>query len=220
MQDWDCAGSLDLGLLERSLGYIATHGQLPPDLQSKEDRNAVGDSDVSERAIEAYRRDLITNILHPSLPSSSSPTAQLPSGAGIPRAVDLRICILDGFLLYSDPHPDPSIPSAITDRLDVKLFFRSTYARTKTRREARQGYVTLEGFWRDPDGYVDEVVWPSYVREHAWIFEGGDVDAGAVREEVRERCGVEVAPGLGESGVGELLAWAVGVLGEVFGWEI
>ncbi len=227
LQDWDCAGALDLGLLGASLGFIAAHGRLPPGLQSKEDRNAVGESDVSDRAVEAYRRDLVAGIIRPSLlsafatPPSPSPSPA-PGGAGAASAVDVRICVLDGFLLYPDPDlkPDPSIPAAITDRLDLKLFLRSTHARTKARREARQGYVTLEGFWRDPDGYVDEVVWPNYVREHAWMFEAGDVDAGGVRREVQERWRIEVAPGFGESGVGDLLAWAVGLLGARVGREV
>ena len=75
--------------------------------------------------------------------------------------------------------------------------------------------MTLEGFWEDPPGYVDEVVWPNYLREHAWMFEGGDVDQGALTEEVG-RQGIFVGPGKGEKGMGELLDWAVGVLtGEI-----
>ncbi|KAF7512018.1 hypothetical protein GJ744_002731 [Endocarpon pusillum] len=230
LQDWDSAAALDLGLLERSLRFVATHGQLPPwGLASKEpeeDGNAGGaggaggaSGSVSDADIERYRRQVVATVLNPTpLPASSS---SFPPAGKSPRqaaalgggGVEMRICVLDGFLLYADPgaQNNPSIPASITELLDLKLFLRSTEARTRARREARSGYVTLEGFWRDPDGYVDEVVWPNYVREHAWIFEGGDVDQGAVRAEVRERCGIEVAPGMGERAVRVVgYGWAVG----------
>jgi nicotinamide/nicotinate riboside kinase len=130
------------------------------------------------------------------------------SMAKLPKSVNsVTICILDGFLLYSDP-ARRSIPRSITDLLDLKLFVRSNYERTKTRREARKGYVTLEGFWEDPEGYVDEVVWPNYIAEHKWMFEGRDVDDGEVAERVQEE-GILVAPGKGEMSIGELLLWSV-----------
>lgn len=28
----------------------------------------------------------------------------------------------------------------------------------------------------DPPGYVDKIVWPNYVADHAWLFEDGDVE--------------------------------------------
>jgi nicotinamide/nicotinate riboside kinase len=64
----------------------------------------------------------------------------------------------------------------------------------KRRRESRNGYVTLEGFWEDPEGYFDRVVWPNYVDEHGYLFEEGDVE-GRV-DEVRRKEGVVVL-GLG-----------------------
>jgi hypothetical protein len=30
----------------------------------------------------------------------------------------------------------------------------------EARREARTGYTTIEGWWADPPGYVDKIVWP------------------------------------------------------------
>ena len=32
---------------------------------------------------------------------------------------------------------------------------------------------------RDPYGR-DAIVWPAYIRSHAWMFDGGDVESGAV----------------------------------------
>lgn len=60
-------------------------------------------------------------------------------------------------------------------------------ARATARREARDGYVTLEGFWADPPGYVDKVVWPNYAASHAWLFEDGDVEKRLRADVLREK---------------------------------
>jgi nicotinamide/nicotinate riboside kinase len=182
LQDWDCADAIDLPLLESTLKHIHDHGALPPELYSKEDQNSVGESGVSDAEVQAHHQAVVSWLGTSKLPES------------------VTICILDGFLLYSNP-AKRSIPQGITDLLDLKLFIRSDYARTKTRREARKGYVTLEGFWEDPEGYVDEVVWPNYVAEHKWMFRDGDVDKGDLDGRVQ-----------GERSMGELLTWCVGTI--------
>ena len=63
-----------------------------------------------------------------------------------------RICIFDGFLLY------PDVMAALQPHLDIKIFLRTTKAKALARRAARSGYVTLEGFWEDPPGYVEKIV--------------------------------------------------------------
>lgn len=73
--------------------------------------------------------------------------------------------------------------------MDIKLFLRASYAKAKQRREARDGYVTLEGFWKDPPGYVDAIVWPNYVEAHAWLFEDGNVE-GRFNETVLSEKGI------------------------------
>jgi hypothetical protein len=197
----------------------------------------------------------------------------MKEGQSAPNPIHIRICILDGFLLYPNPNPNPkptpststttttssslpnpssTIPTSLPSLLDIKLFLRSTYALTSTRRSRRAGYVTTTttsssdnlSFWRDPPGYIDEVVWPAYVRSHAWMFEYGDADYGDVRSELclrgekqedekegeedaaedEGRCKrdgrVSVGPGFGERGIQEILEWAVGVLGERVRWEV
>lgn len=79
---------------------------------------------------------------------------------------------------------------AVHSHLDLKLFVRASYAKAKARREARDGYVTIEGFWADPPGYVDKIVWPNYVEEHAWMFDGGDVE-GTFNADVLESQGIK-----------------------------
>jgi nicotinamide/nicotinate riboside kinase len=89
-----------------------------------------------------------------------------------------------------------------------------------------KGEIDLEGeddrppqnFWTDPLGYVDDIVWPRYVRDHAWLLIGGDdKDEGEGNivarvgqgVDVREDVGVRVAPGKGAAGMEVVLRWAV-----------
>lgn len=133
--------------------------------------------------------------------SSSSSAASTPS----PQWPSLLI--LDGFLLLT-----PALES-LHPLFDIKILLRASYAAAKARREARNGYVTLDGFWQDPPGYFDAVVWPGYVEGHEGFFEGGDVD-GAVREGVCREVGIEVQPAeMGrENGLGEVLEWVVSIV--------
>lgn len=99
--------------------------------------------------------------------------------------------------------------AAIKPNLDIKLFLRTTYAKAKARREARDGYVTLEGFWADPPGYVDKIVWPNYVEQHAWMFQGGDVE-GEFKMDVLEKEGIKVQDKVGADGdIEKTFEWTV-----------
>lgn len=97
--------------------------------------------------------------------------------------------------------------------INTKIFLRTSYAKAKARREARTGYVTIEGFWEDPPGYVDKIVWPNYVEEHAYMFEDGDVE-GKFRHDVLQREGIRVEDdgAVGEGDMGRTLEWSVGIL--------
>jgi nicotinamide/nicotinate riboside kinase len=161
-----------------------------PTLDSKEDQNSVGKCPVPESTIAALR-DKVSAAL-----SSSHPL----QGEG------LRLCLLDGFLLYS-----PSM-QAIQSSLDVKIFVRASYAKAKARREARDGYVTIEGFWTDPPGYVDKIVWPNYVEEHAWMFDDGNVE-GAFRGDVLDSQGIKVLKEAAvDADMEQVLDWMVEVV--------
>jgi nicotinamide/nicotinate riboside kinase len=118
-------------------------------------------------------------------------------------ATPISLCIFDGFLLYS-----PSM-ALIQPQIDIKFFLRVSYAKAKARREARSGYVTLEGFWEDPPGYVDKIVWPNYVEDHKWMFEGGDVE-GKLKPEVLKEWGIKSQMGVGtDVEMSTTLEWAV-----------
>jgi nicotinamide/nicotinate riboside kinase len=73
-----------------------------------------------------------------------------------------------------------------------------------------------QNFWTDPPGYVDDIVWPRYVRDHAWLLVDGDGEGeGDIVQrvgegvEVRSDVGVNVAPGKGAAGMEVVLRWAV-----------
>ncbi|PGG98649.1 hypothetical protein AJ79_08804 [Helicocarpus griseus UAMH5409] len=75
-----------------------------------------------------------------------------------------------------------------------------------------------QNFWTDPPGYVDDIVWPRYIADHAWLLL---TDPGTKRSEeelkeavgegrdVKEDAGVLVAPGKGAADLTELLEWGV-----------
>ncbi|KAL2821936.1 P-loop containing nucleoside triphosphate hydrolase protein [Aspergillus granulosus] len=80
-----------------------------------------------------------------------------------------------------------------------------------------------QNFWTDPPGYVDDIVWPRYVRDHAWLLlaedEGSLAVLGYDDDELirkvgqgvtlRTDAGVTVAPGQGSLPMAELLKWGV-----------
>ncbi|CAN9175554.1 unnamed protein product [Alternaria alternata] len=191
VQDWDCIESLNLPALQQALQHIKEHGNSPDWLVSQEDQNSVGEHGVPEAEIQKLRQDVSTWL-----------------GSSTPGWEERRICIVDGFLLFSEDMKD------IRSLFDVKLFLRTSYETAKRRREARSGYVTIEGFWTDPPGYVDDIVWPNYVKDHRFLFKGGDVD-GELDESVCESVGICGMPREAEGDMTQCLRWAAGVLERV-----
>jgi len=118
--DWDCLESINLPALQRALEHIRKHGTSPPDFVSKEDKNSVGQVDVDLGEVEDLKWKASRWMFQDVPP----------------------IAIIDGFLLYSEEMKE------IRDLFDVKLFLTTDYETAKKRREARSGYVTLEGFWQ------------------------------------------------------------------------
>ena len=118
-----------------------------------------------------------------------------------------RLCVFDGFLLYSESL------APVQPLMDVKIFLRVSYAKAKSRREARSGYVTLEGFWEDPPGYVDKIVWPNYVEDHKWMFEGENVE-GKLKDRVLKEWNIKCQGGGVDIDMEMTLKWAVKTLME------
>lgn len=111
------------------------------------------------------------------------------------------------------PAPDPPASSTTTTTVPEK-------------EKKQDEEIDLEGeddrppqnFWTDPPGYVDDIVWPRYVRDHAWLLVHGEGDVEGEGDivqrvgegvEVRGDVGVNVAPGKGAVGMEVVLQWAV-----------
>ena len=187
-RDWDCAASLDISSLVQCLRYMHKYGNTPPEFISKEDQNSVGPNTVDPKFIEEAKLQV---------------AAWLEDGEGQGRlGPEKQLVILDGFLLFGES------VRQVRDVLDVKVFLRAKYESAKDRRENRTGYVTLEGFWEDPPGYFDRVVWPNYVEQHGFLFQKGDVE-GDVEEATTRKIGIHVCPGNGEWGMQQMLSWAI-----------
>ncbi|XMA13103.1 hypothetical protein WAI453_005894 [Rhynchosporium graminicola] len=225
--DWDCVESLSIPDMVKSLEHIHSEGTFPvssrnlshrsehgiphpqrrphqthdilttsqPTLDSKEDQNSIGRCPVSDTTIADLKARVKTwtEIGNP--------------GYGILTDAEnaVRLCVFDGFLLYS------KALAPIQPQMDIKLFLRVSYAKAKARREARSGYVTLEGFWEDPPGYVDKIVWPNYVEDHEWMFEDGNVE-GKLKKEVMDEMGILSQEGEVDRDMETTLKWAVEIL--------
>ncbi|CAN8103488.1 unnamed protein product [Discula destructiva] len=172
--DWDCAEAINIPDLEKALAHIRSEATFPPFVDSKEDQNSVGPCPASEEKISAMKAKVQT-WLQPGQPGHDVFNGKPP----------LRMCLLDGFLLYSPP-----AFSSVMDLIDIKLFLQVSRAKATQRREARDGYVTLEGFWTDPPGYVDKIVWPNYVEAHKWMFMDGDVEAERLNWDLLRKRGI------------------------------
>lgn len=217
LTNWDCPEALNIPDMTAALEHIRATGELPPTLDSKEDLNSIGPCPISTDHINRIK-SRVADWLQPSSPGcrilnlspfscySSSSSSSSSSSRG-----PLKICILDGFLLYSPP---PLLPATLLSQMDIKLFLLVSKQKALQRREARDGYVTLEGFWKDPPGYVEKIVWPEYVRAHEWMFEDGNVETGKLKGDIKEKLGVLVNSKEGEEtkmdrDFGETLEWAV-----------
>jgi nicotinamide/nicotinate riboside kinase len=187
VQDWDCLESLNLPQLNKALQHIKEHGTIPDWLESIEDQNSAGEHGVPTDHVHRLREKVRGWF------------DDRPEWAG------RRICVVEGFLLFSEDM------KAIRSLFDIKLFLRTSYVTAKRRREARTGYVTLLGFWQDPPGYVDDVVWPNYVKDHSFLFQAGDVDR-ELDEDVCHKAGINGMPRDAEQNMSKCLDWAVGVL--------
>lgn len=97
-QDWDCLESLDLQRFYNTLDFIKRSGSIPSDLDSKEDQNSAGASNVDPNVVEELKLR----------------TAKY--------RYRLNLVIVEGFLLYAQPMQH------IWSLLDTRLFLRTRSA--------------------------------------------------------------------------------------------
>lgn len=81
----------------------------------------------------------------------------------------MQLVLVDGFMLYND--------DIIRSKFDLKILIRAPYDQLKKRRNARNGYQTLDSFWVDPPYYFDEFVYKSYSSTHGKLFLNNDVES-------------------------------------------
>lgn len=227
--DWDVVEALDIESLKKALAYVQQHGVLPPFYQSKEDLNQQTDAGVDESTILRLRNHVVER-LHSIIGERK-----------------LTLPLLEGFLLYAAPNDESHPLHGIDSLIQVPFFLPVTYSLLKKRRESRKGYVTIgpsgsphesdthienptpeqrgeaiegkhvEHFWVDPPGYVDDITWPRYVRDHAWLL-APEAPSGTTEAELVKLVGegkyikpdtkLLVAVGMGEGNMTEILEWA------------
>lgn len=195
VQDWDCAEAINIPKLSAALTRVKS-GE---DVQKVQ--NGMASMEIPEGEGEKVQWEEVVNRLKKDTDSWESALRERRGEGWKPR----RLVVVDGFLLLG-----PSV-STIRELFDVRILLRSGYEDSKRRREARSGYATLEGWWQDPPGYFDEIVWPNYVKEHGFLFEDEDVQ-GQVREDIARKEDIEVVPGMGERSLDETLGWVVEVV--------
>ncbi|KAL4792146.1 hypothetical protein BDV19DRAFT_381079 [Aspergillus venezuelensis] len=250
IQDWDCLGALDIPFLSSALAYVHDKGHLPPRLRSKEDLNDVSpNSGVDESLVEELRRSVAERLSSLALSDKwQSATIALLEGfllyapgkdtkdgkrhglRDVHDQIDVRFFLPAPYDLVKERREARS--GYVTIGPVPELPQRSSTADAKDEGGEKGKEVDLEkeddrppqNFWTDPPGYVDDIVWPRYVRDHAWLLlpEDGSVESlvsvegneELVRKvgqgvNVRMDAEVTVAPGQGALPMADLLEWAV-----------
>ncbi|KAI8380178.1 P-loop containing nucleoside triphosphate hydrolase protein [Blakeslea trispora] len=136
--NWDCPESVDFDRFAAMIEHVCSHQGCLPKGYDSNEENNTHDG--SSLVSEATLAS-IRNLLAPFIE-------------------DYVFVFVDGFMLYYD--------DKVANQLDLKFQFTSSYEILKARRDKRQGYHTMEGYWVDPPGYFDKVVWPEHLRLSAY----------------------------------------------------
>jgi nicotinamide/nicotinate riboside kinase len=196
-KNWENIVSLDLPRFLSFMSTIRSTGHLPLSHSSLE-------ASAHEQTTSQHKIPLLEPDVYEEL--SALIASALTSSPALSKD-NTRFCILDGFLLFT--HPE------VIAQLDIRLFLRASRAVSKKRRAERPPYLTVDGWWRDPEHYFDRVVWPEYVASHAWMFSEGDVDGDRVDRAILEEYRVRTPEGRdeggtdGETGFESVVRWAV-----------
>ncbi|KAN0070602.1 P-loop containing nucleoside triphosphate hydrolase protein [Elaphomyces granulatus] len=261
IQDWDTIGAIDLPCLSSALSYVRQHGALPPRLKSKEDQNEATDSGVNAARVERWRTKVGERVSEQGsgrqrLGRGGDPTLVFLEGfllyappaaedpdhilRPIHNQIDLHLFLPAPYNLvksrrearsgYMTIGPAPT-PSRKPDGDDAD---EKSKWETADLEKGNDGDLP-RNFWTDPPGYVDDIVWPRYVEDHAWLLlpqdevkevesRGGECGQPQARKalpidellkivgqgaNVRTDAGVFVAPGHGMRPMTEILDWAV-----------
>ncbi|CAI7631933.1 unnamed protein product [Penicillium glandicola] len=238
IQDWDTASAIDIPFLSQALHYVRSNGTLPPRLRSKEDQNDQTDSGVSEDVVRELR-GIVSSRLRDAGGESKNTTIAFLEGFLLFAPPGKERHVLRS--VHDAVHMKLFLPAAY-EIVKARREGRSGYVTVGPGAEppvsssgngggGEETVIDLDAeddrppqnFWVDPPGYVDDVVWPRYVTDHAWLLiaedegedtEGRDTEADLVRRvgdgtRARTDVGIEVAPGCGSAGMDVVLKWAV-----------
>lgn len=170
--NWDCPEAIDMSAMVDSLRSYKVHGKFPDEVKEELKRRAK--EDKNDTGSTGVTEALVQKL----------------KDDGKIRDPGQDLLIVDGFMLY----PSRELMSLF----DLPILLRGSFKVLKYRRESRSGYVTLEGFWKDPDGYFEDCVWPEYVRAHNHLFAEGNVE-GKAKEAVGVVIGEELDSDLDSS---------------------
>ncbi|MCJ1308810.1 ribosylnicotinamide kinase [Agyrium rufum] len=181
--DADAVESIHFPAFIQTLKHCKENGHMPSDHSSWQD----------PAAVRAEHKKALASVPGGMVEEFREKVAS--AGAGF------RIGIVDGFLLFQS--------TEVRELLDVKMLLRVSKATALDRRMKRPGYGDPKSadFWRTPE-YFHECVWGNYVKEHSWLFEGGDVE-GKVKARVADKLGIDVQKDL-DAGFDDSLRWVMG----------
>lgn len=112
-----------------------------------------------------------------------------------------KLVIVEGILLVHENSP-------LTSLFDMTIILSGLKTDLAKRRAAREAYETMSGFWVDPPGYFEEVVWPAYIKYSGYLFENSQAAAGNLSGvAISMRC--HLAPAMSTH---ETLQWAISLL--------
>ncbi|KAE8325043.1 hypothetical protein BDV39DRAFT_179596 [Aspergillus sergii] len=253
VQDWDTIDAIDVKFLSSALSYIREHGHLPPRLKSIQDLNEKSDSGVDEGTILQLQQEVGSRLRSLFQQQQQQQPGSGNEGAIAPVKRTIAFLEGFLLYSPPESEDKNHVLRPVHENIDVHLFLPAPYDMVKSRREGRSGYVTsgpapeptslpqrrsvsdevdLEGeddrppqnFWTDPPGYVDDIVWPRYVQDHAWLIlpEGEPQKSNTLSADsqelinkvgqgvnLRTNAGVIVAPGEGTRPMVDILKWAV-----------
>ena len=191
IQDWDCAEAIDVEKLVAALKRLKASETVEAVL------DGVASTEIPEvEGAKSAVDEEVVNRLRSELSAWEAESRLKNQGWERPP-----LLLIDGFLLFGET------VRTIREQLDIKILLRSTYEDSKQRRSDRKGiYITQEGYWEDPPGYFDQIVWPNYVKNHRFLFHNSNTE-GPVDDEVSKSLGIDVVPGMGMKTLEETLLY-------------
>ncbi|KAF8420057.1 hypothetical protein EV426DRAFT_566872 [Tirmania nivea] len=177
-RDWDCPEAIDFDKLKCCLKKFRDEGCTGPEdharileefgIKAIEAANSVGPERVSQGKVDEIREWVLVGLENLTR-----------AGNGAQR---IHILILEGFLLYCNETPHNKELPPLISLIDTRLLLHTTLTQAVSRRKIRMSYVTVEGFFEDPPGYIENVVWPNYVKYHRHLFVDEDVEKGELSD--------------------------------------